>query len=537
MHIKPNRWFVRLLLVGMACGICFAGSVWATEGDSIAARVSNATADQKIAIITIKDEINDVTFSSMKRRIELAREDRATLVVFEMDTPGGLVSSALDICNYIKNLTELHTVAWVRPSAFSAGAMISLACDEVVMSSVSKMGDCAPIIISPTEGLKELGETERAKAESPILKEFLDSANRQNYDPLLCESMVRLGSEIWWLENETNGERRFVTRSEKESLTAEEHGRWQPVKTMMDPVSGREIDVKQPVVKERDLLTLTQSEAIAFGFAKTIVDDEKELCDYYQVSGPILRIVPTWSEGLADFLSSPMVRTILMMLIMLGIYSEFHAPGTFVGASVALVALIIFLGAPYVTGLADVWEVLLVLLGVILIAVEIFVIPGFGVAGIAGALLILIGLIATFMPAEPGPIIIPRMPGSWSGLKTGLQAVFGGMALSLVGMWFLNKYLPRVPGAAGLFLNPPSPTGTSDGAVATYLAPPPTENSIVRLGDAGTALTDLRPAGKATINGRRVDVITRGQVLDKGCTVEVIEVSGNHIVVREIVRT
>ena len=171
--------------------------------------------------------------------------------------------------------------------------------------------------------------------------------------------------------------------------------------------------------------------AVAFGFAKAIVSSEKELRDYYQISEVLVRLEPNWSEGIADFLSSPIMRTILMMLIMLGIYSELHAPGTFVGASVALVALIIFLGAPYITGLADVWEILLVVLGVILLAVEVFVIPGFGVAGISGILLILLGLIATFIPAEPGPIILPRMPGSrCSERKMSTSPILGRLAMS-----------------------------------------------------------------------------------------------------------
>ena len=331
-----------------------------------------------------------------------------------------------------------------------------------------------------------------------------------------------------------------MEKDEKERLLKEKDSRWQPVKTMIDPVTSREIDVKQPIVKERDLLTLTQSEAIAFGFARAIISDEDELSKYYQINGVILRIVPTWSEGLADFLSSPLVRTILMMLIMLGIYAEFQAPGTLVGGVVALIALAIFLGAPYITGLAGAWEVLLVLLGVTLLAVEIFVIPGFGVAGISGLLLILVGLIATFMPAQPGPIVIPQMPGSWTGLKTGFQVIFGGMALSLIGMWLLNRYLPSVPGTRGLFLNPPG--SSTEGAVAvgpyeSASATSTTTNDLVRRGDVGPAVTDLRPAGKALINGRRVDVITRGHMLDKGCTVEVVEVSGNHVVVREVAET
>jgi membrane-bound serine protease (ClpP class) len=527
-----------LVAILLSWAIAAASASAAARDDQAASQPSQT---QRGAIITITDEINDITLTSMKRRVDDARRLGASLVVFKMDTPGGLASSALEICTYLKNLTDVKTVAWVDPSAYSAGSLIALACDEVVMASASKIGDCAPIIISPTEGLKELGGTERAKAESPILKEFRDSAHRRHYDPLLCEAMVRLGYEIWWLEDGAGGERRFVLKRDKEELMSEEGSRWRPVKTIHDPVSGTDIALRQPVVEDRDLLTLTQTEALAFGFAKAIVSNERELRAYYNLVGDIPRLESNWAEVVADFLSSPFVRTVLMMLIALGIYAEFHAPGHFVGAGVALVALLIFLGAPYLTGLADVWEILLVSIGLVLLAAEIFVIPGFGVTGILGILLVLVGLIATFVPAEPGPVIIPRMPTTWLGLKTGMQVVFGGLALAVAAAWVLNKYLPRIPGARGLFLAPAPPAIDAAAAARSHAVPPPdvfappgTAQSVVQRGDAGTALTKLRPAGKALINGHRLDVITEGQMLDEGCPVEVVEVSGNRVVVRAI---
>ncbi len=485
------------------------------------------------AIVPIHGEINDVTFKSLTRRVESARAEGATLIVFEMDTPGGMVSSALDICQFIKNLTDIKTVAWVNQDAYSAGAMISLACNEVVMAAASRIGDCAPIIIS-MDGLQELGETERAKAESPILKEFDDSALRNGYNRLLCESMVRLGHEIWWLENNQTAEKRFVLKEDKESLLAEDDTPWFVIKKMKDATTGKLVDLRQPVVKERDLLTLTQSEAVAFGFAKAIISTQAEMRTRYNITGSLPRLDTNWAEAIADFLSSPMVRLVLIVLIALGAYAEFQAPGHMIGGSVAAVALLIFLGAPYLVGLADVWEILLVVIGIVLLGVEIFVIPGFGIAGIAGLMLLFLGLIATFVPADPGPIIVPRLtPGTMLGLRTGASVLFGGLALSLAGMWVLNRYLPRVPGARGLFL-PPAPAINPAVSGLASIEAPKLAGATVSPGDSGKTLTQLRPAGKAQINGRRVDVIAQGQVIDEGSTVEVVEVEGARVVVREV---
>lgn len=538
--VAPHR---RTLYFG---GIVFlalvvSGLAWANP--PITSRLSESpspssspapTVPARAIIVTIQGEINDITLVSLKRRVEDIRQAGATMLVLEMDTPGGLAGSALEICTYLKKLTGLKSVAWVNPSAYSAGAMISLACDEIVVSSSSKFGDCAPIMFSPTEGLQQLGETERAKAESPILKEFIDSAHRRRYDPLLCEAMVRVGNEVWWLENKDTGERKFVSKVDKEALV-KDGGAWRLVTQMHDPVSGMDLPARQPVVSTRDLLTLTQSEAVAYGFAKAIISSEEELRAFYGISGPIIRHTPNWAEELADFLCSPIVRTILVMLIAMGAYAEFQAPGHFVGGAVALVALLIFLGAPYLTGLANLWEILLVLVGLILLAIELFVVPGFGILGLLGIMLILLGLIATFVPTEPGPVIIPQMPATWSGLKTGLEVVLEGMALSLVGMWFLNKYLTKIPVARGLVLSPPSFSGTvTTPAVAAATGKVQTDTlAALRVGDNGRTLTRLRPAGKALINGRRWDVIAQGQMLEVDVSIEVVEMEGGRIVVRE----
>lgn len=523
-----GRSFAIALVLACVLGITSGG-----RGDEGATAPDAAKPTHRGAIITIYDEINDITYKSMKRRVDEAVADGANVIIFEMNTPGGLVSSALDICKYIKKLTDVKTIAWVNQDAYSAGAMISLACDEVVMTAASKIGDCAPIIIT-SEGLQELGETERAKAESPILKEFLDSASRNGYEPLLCEAMVRLGYEVWWMEDGEGGRRDWMLKADKEKAEAEEGSKWRPIKTIFDPVAKADVDLRQPVVQERDLLTLTQSEAVVFGFAKAIVGNEKELQAHYELAAMPERMVTNWAEGLADFLSSPLVRTILMVLIAMGVYSEFHAPGTFVGAAVAGVAMLIFLGAPYLTGLADFWEILLVIIGVVLLAVEILVIPGFGVAGIAGILLLLVGFIATFIPAEPGPMIVPRLTaGTMMGLATGVKVIFGGLGLSLVGMYFLNKYLPSVPGARGLFQSP-SVRGAASVAIAGAGASPfpIAPETLCRVGDCGTTTTKLRPAGKATINGKRLDVITTGQMVESGVKIEVVEIEGVRIVVR-----
>ncbi|MCK6456106.1 MAG: hypothetical protein L6Q92_06200 [Phycisphaerae bacterium] len=539
--LRPNRFgwrrAARTAAMFALVTSCVA-PVLAERRETTPSKSPSADRAHRAAIVPVRDEINDVTFTSMKRRFDDARARGATMVVLELDTPGGLVTSSLDICNYLKNVTDLRTIAWVHPHAFSAGSMIAVACDEIVMSSSSRIGDCAPIMLSP-DGLEELGKTERAKAESPILKEFRDSAHRRGYDPLLSESMVRLGNEIYWIENTATRQRRFVRDTEKDAYLSGEAGgnagEWQLVRKMKDPLSGRTLDVQQPVVQSNDLLTLTQTEALWFGFAKAIVSSEPELSEYLKLSAPFLRLEANWSELLAAWLSSPIVRSILFVLMLMGAYAEFHAPGHFVGGAVAVIALALFLGAPYITGLANVWEIVVVVIGVGLLCIELFLIPGFGVTGVLGLGLVLVGLVASFVqpelpivPRDTSPVFDwhwPQMPATWHGVRVGITVVSTGLIVGTIGAYLLSRILPRSPLLRRIITPNPAPERVVPDDPYPYAAQP---------GDIGIAESLLRPAGKARFGPTLVDVVSESEYIPAGTRVQVIERHGNRVVVRRL---
>lgn len=500
------------------------------------------------AIIRIEGEISDVTTESVRRRVDAAREQGAKVIVFEMDTPGGAVGSALDICDLIKNLTDIHTIAWVHTDAYSAGSMISLACDEIVMSPASTLGDCGVILGGPT-GPQEVPEELRAKAESPVIEQFRDSASRHGYDPLLCESMVVKELVVYWVENSVTGERRFVDEATKKQLLGEGDGffptaaasnaeappsDWRLVESYRDPVPDRsgkhaEVRVTQPVVKATELLTMSQSRAYAFGFSKGIVANAHELAERYQVKPDWLRLESNWSENLTGWLTSMPVRIFLLVIILLGAYVEFHTPGVGVPGLVALIALAIFVGAPYLSGLANVWEIAILLIGFALLAVEIFVIPGFGVAGISGIICIVIGLLATFIPDEPGrkfPIYWPQFQPGLEGLQTGIIVLAAGASAGVVAMILFSRVMPRIRWLQAAIPLNPLPTSAQ--------IPVDPYRGYARVGDVGSTASPLRPAGKARFGTELVDVITRGEYVEVAADVEVVERIGNRIVVQAV---
>ena len=518
----------------------------------------------KAVVIPIRDVISDVTMESLDRRVSEAVADGVDLIVFEIDTPGGLVSSAIDICDHIKDLTEVYTVAWVKPMAISAGAMISVACNEIVVSGRSKIGDCQPIMIG-TGGAEAVPEGVRAKVTSPLLEEFRDSARRNGYDIRLCESMILPDMEIFWVEARSTGEQRFVTRAERDRLFGIAPTQAQvkvgksvlpkevtdaikavlsldqtrPDAAPIDETSKTEWQyveahpllgtVTQPIVSSEELLTISQDQAIAYGFAKHKLPTLPAIMDHFGLAEPPERLGYNWSETLVEWLTSPLVRGALMVVLMLSAYVEFHTPGVGLAGLVALICLVIFLGAPYLTGLADFWDVLAVVAGVILIALELFVIPGFGVAGILGAILIGLGLVTSFVgpeaPNQP-PFHLPTMDYTISAMQTGLWVLVASLGSALAGALVLRRYLSEMPYFGQMITPNPTPE--------TVAMPDPYPETVVNPGAVGVAESMLRPAGKARFGDALIDVVTEGEFIEHGHNVQVVEYRGNRVVVRHV---
>jgi membrane-bound serine protease (ClpP class) len=162
----------------------------------------------RVAILTIEGIIDSVTLMSLERRMKKAVADGADAVVLDINTPGGEMFSTLEICALLRNRadTPANVVAWIHPTAYSAGTIIALACREIVVAPGSTLGDAAPIDMFG----RQMNPTERAKFLSPLLTEIVDSARRNHYDEKLVQAFIMLDQELWMIENFTTGERIFV---------------------------------------------------------------------------------------------------------------------------------------------------------------------------------------------------------------------------------------------------------------------------------------------------------------------------------------
>ena len=521
-----------------------------------AARARPASFDRAL-VISIEDHITDITYQSLKRRLNHAKDAGVPLIILELDTPGGSVGATIDICKALKELRDggVAIYSWVNKDAYSGGTIIALATDGIVMARNATIGDCQPIMVT-TEGASAIPEDIEAKATSPLLAELRDSARRNGYPMDMVLALIRPEIQIFWVENNDTKERRFVdtrgrnelfglpdtdepqeTAADKDGKKSEKRKKvTEPIPDSKSKTAWRYVreapgldKVEQPIVSDRELLTMRTDEALAYGFSMATVNSQSELIKYFNVVGQVEKLEYTWIEKAVEWLASPLVRGVLFLLMLLGAYTEFQHPGFGLPGIVALIALILFLGAPYMAGITVTWEIVAVVLGIILVGVEIFVLPGFGIAGIAGILLILLGAVSSFMPPEPGGPTWrpswPSLPGSLTYLRNGLLTLIGSMFGAVVGMILVAHYLPRTPVARRMVsANPTHEEVTIDDPYA----------GLAQLGDHGIVEGILRPAGKARFGDALVDVVSEGDFIKSGSRVVVIERAGNRIVVRRV---
>lgn len=467
-------------------------------------------------VVVLEGEVNDYSRTMLARRLDQVKSAGGSVVILKVNTWGGSALSAIEISQLLKSQQGLHIIAFVEQKAISAGAMIALACNEIVMQPGSMIGDCAPII--PGE---QLEKTERAKSEGPILAEFYDSAQRNGYDELLVSAMVSVGRVVYYIQS-PGGERKFVDEEGYQKLVKD--GDWKPVEGLPSPVD-----------RDDQLLTVTADQAEKLGISKGTFATPVALASArgYGISGTLEHSA---GENLVGFLSSNSVRGTLSVIFMISLYIAFQTPGHGAPEAVALSSLALLLGVPMLTGYAGWLEVLLILIGIALMAVELFIIPGFGFVGLTGIFLILLGLVLTFVPAEPSlPGWLPSLSGTWDALWRGSVTLTIALVLTLVlGAW-VNKHLGEVPLFRNLVLD--TAVGSTD---STNFAAAVSDDIWPEIGAVGRALTDLRPGGSAAF-GDEVshDLQVANVISDSGFVlantqVVVREVHGNRIVVRPV---
>jgi len=441
------------------------------------------------------------------RKIDKAKAGGAEIVIFDMDTPGG-VSLAMDaICDAItQDLSGIYTVAYVHPEAFSAGAIISLACNEIVVAPNGVIGDAMPIMFGP-QGIQPIPKEERGKIESAARARLRLLTERNGYDQALSEGMITLSMELWLYRNGETGELRIVDVAESDPDEP-----WEKLKL---------------VDADHELVTLTGSEAYQIGLADHILTDYGELKALYNITAEPTTLEMDWAEQLSYVISSMVVTSLLMGLGVMLIFVEIRTPGFGIAGIAAALCFAVLFGGRYIIGLAQWWEIALIVLGMVLLMVEIVLIPGFGWAGISGAICLVAGLLAVIVPNAPTEWPIPVSKLDWSFFTTGLLALGLGFIVALVGTLLLMQYLPRLPITNRLALAEAQHYGEPTVTAGSPLAD-------VAVGDIGVVETMCRPVGKVRFGEELLDAAAEGDYIDVGREVRLVRVDGNRLVVERI---
>ncbi|MCB9845647.1 MAG: hypothetical protein H6811_06645 [Phycisphaeraceae bacterium] len=568
---------VSLMLVVFSPGFSSPGAPRqpAEEGPSTGRGTApSASRASDVVIITLRtgdEPIGSITARSFIRRLRLAERAGADAFVVEIDTPGGEVGAILDICDAIKDSSIKNSIAWINTKAYSGGAIIALACSKMIANDPATVGDAMPIAVSFGQ-LNALPPEERAKLMVPLVAEVWDSAGRHNldsytYDENLLWGIVTTGLELWYVENTQTGQRLAVTEREYRTLmgeappdlrprlapgSASSRGgssglQQQPALTELrqEASQQQEYTSDRPVISQDQRGQWRLIEKISDGSAPFVfkADDLKhygllandapigtdEALISWLGAQHVKRLDPLWSEGLVQVMTSLPVRGILMVLFLLGVFIEMVHPGLFVPGTVASIALFALILPPFLMGLANWWEILAIIGGILLILLEIFVIPGFGVPGVLGLLLLFFGLLGTFIP-DQGSGLFPDSPEERRDLLFGVMTLVIATTTALVGMWLISRHFGTIPILRRLVLSDDNDEGGAD--MLTAMAP--AVSAPVRVGQEGVSLTPLRPVGRAEFGEAAIDVKSESGYISARRRVRVVEVGKFDVLVAEV---
>ena len=439
--------------------------------------------------VTLAGVIGPDAVARTRSRIERAVADGANFVCLRIDSAGGVPEQSLVLANWLAGLDDarVRTVAWVPNEALGDAALVALACDELVMKPTAVLGG---------EGSAAL--------------------DQRRAEPLVVAwrgGVARLRDRPWSLPLATVVPGLSVSRAEQQGTgrveyfsAAELAGR----KDRDDWRVGAELGTGP--------LRLDGRRAEEVGLATHLADDFAGLKRAYGLEGDVALSEPGWADELLAALASPGLAWILLLVGMAGLYIELKTPGIGFGGFVSMVAFIIYFWSQYLHGTSGWLEVMLFLAGLVCVMAEIFVLPGFGVLGLGGGLLVIASLVLASQS-----FVVPMNDYQMRQMQWSLLGLLGATAgVGLLAI-LVQRWLPATPGLRSVLLEPPAEPAFDDGELLADL-----------IGVHGTTTSRLAPAGKARIGGEVREVTSDGGLVEPGEAVQVVAVRGGRLVVRAV---
>jgi membrane-bound serine protease (ClpP class) len=489
-----RTWLIPIAALALLAAPAPLGQVQEQEAESAAPR-GQAAAQKKVYVVPVRDDIMPPILYVIRRGVKEAMAAGADCLILDMETNGGRVDITEEIFDIIGKFPGL-TVTYVNKDAYSAGAFIAVATQKIYMAEESVIGAAAPIMMSPTGGVSEMPSTMEVKMNSAIRAKIRAQAQKNDYPIDVVEAMVDKSKKL-------------------------------------------ELDGKV-ICEVGDILTLTNREALEkYGEAQTrplssgtVKSIDELIIELGYDEAQRVDVVPLGVEELGTWINA--ISPILLLIGIIGLYIEFKTAGFGVFGAVGIAALVLYFFGGYVSGMAGIEWVGIFVVGVALVAVELFLLPGTIFIGLIGVVCMFVALVMgktdlypntplfPFGESDGGGGVAPQIEGIDFSLPITDLLIAFGLAVPII--WALAKYLPQTALFAA-FTSSAASGVESVAAVAAELES--------RLGQTGTSTTPLNPGGKAMFGDALCNIITQGEMIAAGTPVKVIGHRGSDLLVIE----
>ncbi|MCB1044204.1 MAG: hypothetical protein KDC35_14785 [Acidobacteria bacterium] len=464
-------------------------------------------AGQKVLVIPVSDNgkymVDQVQADWIVEALDRAEEQGYDQIILTIDTFGGVVFSAREITERLLRV-DIPTIAYVETKAISAGTFIAFACDEIVMEEKTTLGD-AQVIMQTAEGIEEAPE----KIVTVFRSDWKKACDENGHSFALAQGFFDAAAEVLRVAG-ADDTFSFMLRDEWELLD--------------EPDRPKILEI---VSKSGQLLTLHSGEADALGIATEVADFNAFLEDRGLTEGDLHRLEMETNDKILRFLGANTWIFFLLTIIGLnGLYMEIKAPGFGIPGLTALICFAIVFGSKFMLGTASPIEIALFALGIAMALVEIFVLPGFGIFGIASILLVFGSLLMATLP-DIGEIPIDS-DLQWAWLKSSALVLSAAFATSIALFAILLPSFLKLGFVQRRLL------ATELTATAGYVMDTVADRTTLK-GQTGVAEGDLRPAGKLRLDDDRLlDVVSDSGYIDDGTQLKVVAIDGNRVIVRPV---
>lgn len=476
-----------------------------------------------ISIDKIDSAINQATWIYVKNALDYYKKNKPAFIILELNTPGGEVFSAQKISDALKEMDTQYgvpVVTFINNWAISAGAMLAYSTRFITLAKDASMGAAEPVLPSQEGGMQTASE----KINSALRTDFANRAGFFDRNRDIAEAMVDKDIILVWRNNRIvrlddpeqirsrgpNQDEIITSKGKLLTLNAEDLMKYGVADLLLSPVKMDLI-----TEQERNEGSWSASKMLLFHYP-FFEKIPNATIDEYQMD---------WKTRFFTLLAHPMVASLLFLGMMLGFYTEINSPGFGLPGSVGVICLVLIMLSSFALDIANVLEVILLLAGIVLIALDLFLIPTFGLLGIAGVVLFLMGLFGMMLPGIENidfEMDTQTFNAAGEAFFQKLAWLSGTLVLGVILMFVMARYLTPNLATFGRLVLKGEQEGYKSGADPKTLPQP---------GSVGEVFATLRPAGKVSIENRIYDAVTSGDFIEKGTPIVVKSLDGSVIVV------